>query len=214
MKRVFIVDDHPTLRDGLRRLVEQVAGCEVCGEAASTSEALEAIPSLIPDLVITDISLPDRSGLELIKDLRTLSPATEILVFSMHDEMLYAERCLRAGAKGYLMKGAKTPMLVQAVERVTSGNIYLSSRMTDHILANLSGKQTFKLRLETLSDRELEIFELIGLCRSSSQIAEQLAISPKTVDAHRGNIKTKLGLADAPSLMREAVLWIELSGKQ
>jgi DNA-binding NarL/FixJ family response regulator len=213
MKTVFLVDDHPTLRDGLRRLVEQVVGCNVCGEAASASEALETIPVLVPDLVVTDISLPDRNGLELIKDLRTLLPTTEILVFSMHDEMLYAERCMKAGAKGYLMKGAKTPKLLEAVERVASGKVYLSERMSEHILANFAGQRAVRMKLDALSDRELEVFELIGLCRNSSQISEQLNISPKTVDAHRGNIKAKLNLPDAPSLMREAVLWIELSGK-
>jgi DNA-binding NarL/FixJ family response regulator len=201
------------LRAGLHRLVEQVSGCEVCGEAASASDALDSIPRLLPDLVITDISLPDRNGLELIKDLRALVPSVEILVFSMHDETLYAERCLRAGAKGYLMKGEKTPMLFEAVEQVMAGKTYLSPRMSEQIIANLAGRRDVKMKLEKLSDRELEVFELIGLCRSNPQIADQLQISPKTVDAHRANIKGKLNLPDAPTLMREAVLWVEMSGR-
>lgn len=212
MKRVFLVDDHPALRDGLHRLVELVPGFKVCGEASSSSEAMASIPEMMPDLIITDISLPDRNGLELIKDLRAVLPSLQILVFSMHDETLYAERCIKAGAKGYLMKGAKTPMLFEAVEQVAAGKVYLSPRMSEQILANLAGQREVRIKLDKLSDRELEIFELIGICRSSSQIAEQLRISPKTVDAHRANIKTKLNIPDAPSLMREAFLWIELRG--
>lgn len=213
MNRVFLVDDHPTLRQGLALLVEKIGGYEVCGEAASAAEALEAIPTAAPTLVITDISLPDRNGLELIKDLKALFPTLPILVFSMHDEMMYAERSLRAGARGYLMKGAKTPILFDAIKRVTAGEIYLGDRATSIMLADLSATRAVRQKLDTLSDRELEVFELIGNSRTSVQIAEQLNISPKTVDAHRSNIKTKLNLTDARNLTREATQWVESTGK-
>jgi DNA-binding NarL/FixJ family response regulator len=208
--RVFLVDDHPMLIEGLTKLVEQIPQCTICGQAASASEALEKIPSAMPDLVITDISLPDKNGLELIKDLNSMHPDLKILTFSMHDEMLYAARTLKAGARGYLMKGADTNLLEKAVNRVLKNGIYLSPQVADHLLRNMSGGSLPQSRLQVLSDRELEIFELIGRCRSISQISDQLNISPKTVDAHRGNIKAKLNLTDAASLMREAILWIEL----
>lgn len=211
LRRVFLVDDHPMLLDGLSKLVEQMPRCMVCGRASFAAEALAGIPSAMPDLVITDISLPDKNGIELIKDLHSILPEVRILAFSMHDEMLYAARALKAGAKGYLMKGADTELLETAVNRVLEGGIYLSPEVSDHLLRNLSGGASPQTRLEVLTDRELEIFELIGRCRSISQISKQLHISPKTVDAHRGNIKTKLNLADAASLMREAILWIELA---
>ncbi len=211
LQQVFLVDDHPMLLDGLTRLVEQIPGCKICGKAASASEALAQIPSIMPDLVITDISLPDKNGLELIKDLHAILPELRILTFSMHDEMLYAARTLRAGGKGYLMKGADTELLATAVNRVLEDGIYLSPEVSDNLLKNLSGGAAPQTRLQVLTDRELEIFELIGRCQSITEIAEQLHISPKTVDAHRGNIKAKLNLPDAQSLMREAILWIELA---
>lgn len=214
MNRVFLVDDHPTLRQGLALLVEKIGDYEVCGEAASAAEALDAIPHAAADLVITDISLPDRNGLELIKDLRALLPSLNILVFSMHDEMMYAERSLRAGARGYLMKGAKTPVLFEAIKQVTAGEISLGDRVTSQLLTDFSSARAVRQKLDSLSDRELEIFELIGHSKNSAQIAEQLNISPKTVDAHRSNIKTKLGLSDSPSLNREATHWVDSSLKQ
>jgi DNA-binding NarL/FixJ family response regulator len=213
MKKVFIVDDHPTLREGLLRLVEQIPGYKVCGEATSVSEAMAAIPAAKPDMIITDITLPDRNGLEMIKDLQVLEPGIPILVFSMHDEMLYAERSLKAGARGYLTKGARTPFLLEAIETVTNGRVYLSPKMSEQVLSNLTRKRSTTMKLDSLSDRELEIFELIGLCRSSCQISGMLNISSKTVDAHRANIKAKLHLPDTPSLLREAVVWVEMGGK-
>ena len=211
VKRIFLVDDHPMLREGLQRLIEQQPGRQVCGESDTASGALEAIVRLSPDLVMTDISLPDKNGLELIKDLQALSPGIPILVFSMHDEMLYAERAMRAGAKGYLMKGTMIDGLADAMESVLGGGIYLSRRVSDHILQNLSGTRTpAKSGLKSLTDRELEIFELIGGGKSSAQISDQLHISQKTVDAHRANIRAKLALADGSALLREAILWVEL----
>jgi DNA-binding NarL/FixJ family response regulator len=212
--RILLVDDHPMLRGGLSRLIEKMPDCQVCGESANAAGAMEMIPRLSPTLVILDISLPDRNGLELLKDLRLLYPDLPVLVFSMHDEMLYAERVIRAGARGYLMKGADAEKLSEAIECVLAGERYLSRKVSSHLLATLSGNRTTnKLRLERLTDRELEIFELIGRGGTNSQIAEKLHISPKTVDAHRSNMKTKLDLPDASGLMREAVLWVELSNR-
>ncbi len=211
MKRIFLVDDHPMLREGLQRLIEQQPGYQVCGEADTAAGAIDAIVRLMPDLVMTDISLPDKNGLELIKDLQVLSPGIPILVFSMHDEMLYAERAMRAGAKGYLMKGTMIDGLAEAMACLLSGGVYLSRRVSDHILQNLTGSRPpAKSGLKSLTDRELEIFELIGGGKSSAQISDQLHISPKTVDAHRANIRVKLALPDGSALLREAILWVEL----
>jgi DNA-binding NarL/FixJ family response regulator len=211
MKRIYLIDDHPMLREGLASLINQHPDCEVCGESESAAQALEAILHMAPDLVVTDISLPDKSGLELIKDLHVHSPGLPILVYSMHDEMLYAERVIRAGGKGYLMKGTPVDQLSEAIDCVLSGGVSLSCRVSNHILQNLSGSRTSgKGGLKSLSDRELEILELIGSGKTTAQIAEQLHISPKTADAHRANIRSKLALPDGPALMREAVLWVEL----
>ena len=214
MKRIFLIDDHPMLREGLASIITRHSDFEVCGVAATAAEAVAAVGEAAPDLVMMDISLPDKSGLELIKDLLALHPTLPVLVFSMHDEALYAERVMRAGAKGYLMKGAPAEELMHAIDRVLGGEIYLSSNVTKHILKNLSAKTTTgHFGMERLTDRELEVFELIGRGRSNSQISERLHISPKTVDAHRSNIKVKLALHDAPALMREAVMWVELASK-
>lgn len=175
------------------------------------TDALDSILELAPDLVITDISLPDKNGLELIKDLQIRMPGMPVLVFSMHDEMLYAERVMRAGAKGYLMKGTSTEQLEEALTTVLGGGVFLSNKVSNHILKNLSSnRQPGKYGIKSLTDRELEIFELIGSGRTNIQIADQLHISPKTADAHRANIRAKLSIADGPALMREAVLWVEL----
>ena len=214
MKRIFLVDDHQMLREGLIRLIAQKADWQVCGESASAADAIESILALSPDLVVIDLTLPDKSGIEVIKDLQTLAPGLKILVFSMHDEMLYAQRAIRAGAKGYIMKGAASGKLVEAIGRVMAGEIYLSPSVSNQILQGLSGKRgPEQFGLERLTDRELELFELLGHGKSTTQISDLLHISPKTVDAHRFNLKTKLSLPDAQALMREAILWVEFGGK-
>ena len=211
MKRIFLVDDHPLLREGVERHVESIAEAVVCGSAATAAEAMDVIPRENPDLVIMDMTLPDKSGLELMKDLRAVLPNLPVLIFSMHDELLYAERAMRAGAKGYLMKGSSTDKLTEAIERVLAGELFLSNKVSTQILHGLSQKKPKEFGVEMLSDRELEIFDLIGRGNTNSQIADRLHISPRTVDAHRTNIKTKLGLPDGSSLVRKAVLWVELA---
>ena len=214
MKRIFVVDDHPLLWEGILRQVESTPGLQVCGEAATAKDAFQEIQRELPDLVLMDISLPDKSGLELIKDLQSFVPQVAILVFSMHDEILYAERVMRAGAKGYLMKGAGSDKLKEAIQRVLSGELYLSSKISTQIINGLSGKNSANLGLRRLSDRELEIFDLIGRGHTNMQIAEKLHISVRTVDAHRTNIKAKLNLADGASLVRKAILWVEDDSKE
>lgn len=213
-KTIFLVDDHPMMREGVRRLVRDSDQWEICGEASNARQALEPILNLKPDLVLMDLSLPDKTGLELIKELNSKSYGLNILVFSMHDEFLYAERVMRAGAKGYLTKGAPTESLAEAIRCVLNGGLYLSREVSDHILKTLSRTASGQVGVAKLTDRELEIFELIGRCKTNAQIAEKLTISARTVDAHRSNIRAKLSLPDAPTLMREAVLWVELAGKR
>ena len=214
MKQIYLVDDHPMLLEGLVRLISHKEDWQVCGQAVKACEAIEAIQLHSPDLVMMDITLPDKSGIEVIKDLQSLTPGLKILVFSMHDEMLYAQRAIRAGAKGYIMKGAATGKLMEAIDRVMAGEIYLSSRVSNQILKGLSGKRLpEQFGLERLTDRELEVFELLGHGKSTGQISDLLHISPKTVDAHRFNLKTKLVLPDAQALMRQAILWVEFGGK-
>ena len=211
--RIFLVEDHPTVREGLRLLITHYPKWEICGEAHSAKLAMPQILELKPDLVIMDISLPDKNGLELVKDLQAQTFGIKILVFSMHDEFLYAERVMRAGAKGYLMKGKPTQVLAEAIECILAGKLYLSAEVSNHLLKTLSRDNSGQSGIARLTDRELEIFELIGRCKSNSIIAKQLNISARTVDAHRSNIRSKLALPDAPTLLREAVLWVELMGR-
>ncbi len=161
-----------------------------------------------------DLMLPDKSGIEVIKDLQALTPEIRILVFSMHDEMLYAQRAIRAGARGYIMKGAAPDKLIEAIGRVMAGEIYLSTPVSTQVLQGLSGKRgAEQFGLARLTDRELEVFELLGNGKSTGEISDLLHISPKTVDAHRFNLKGKLALPDAQALMREAILWVEFGGR-
>lgn len=215
MKRILLVDDHPISREGISGLVNRQDDLEVCGEAGSAQEALALIPQLNPDLVLTDINLPGQSGLELIKDARALYPKLQLLVLSMHDETLYAERVLRAGGRGYLMKETKPANVVKAIRAVLNGGIYLSETMSARLLeivAGNGGKLTLS-PMERLSDREFEVFQLVGQGKESRKIAEQLKISARTVDAHRTHIKEKLNLKSGAELTRYAVRWVESGGK-
>jgi DNA-binding NarL/FixJ family response regulator len=208
-KRVFIVDDHPVFREGLVGLVKREPDLMVCGEADNASHALTAIESLKPDLVLADIGLPGKSGLELLKDLRAMCPELAVLVISMYEETLYAERVLRAGARGYLMKQEGPENILRAMRQVLDGQTYVSERMSVRILNVFSGRSD-KARspIARLSDREFEILQLIGQGKDSSAIAKQLHVSSKTVDAHRGHIKEKLNLRNGTELIYYAVRWV------
>lgn len=207
--RVFIVDDHPVFRDGLVRVVQQVPGLMVCGEADNAAEALAAITRLDPGLVLMDISLPGKSGLDLMAEVHALNPALPVLVISMHDETLYAERVLRAGGRGYLMKQEGPEKIVQAIKKVLSGQVYVSEAMADTILDALSRPRSaaHTAGLGKLTDRELEVLRLTGQGKDNHQIAQDLAISLKTVDTHRAHLREKLGLKNNTELIHYAVRW-------
>jgi len=209
--KIFIVDDHPMMREGLGQLIGQEPDLTVCGEAESAPEAVERIAALKPDLAIVDISLKTGNGLELIKDVQVRNPAVAVLVISMHDESLYAERVLRAGGRGYVMKQEGGKKIMQAIRQVLSGQVYVSEKMSARILETFSGRrgEAGGSPIERLTDRELEVFQLIGQGRGTRQIAQDLHLSVKTVEVHRLHIKEKLNLSDATALVRHAVRWVE-----
>jgi DNA-binding NarL/FixJ family response regulator len=200
-KRLFIVDDHPIFREGLATLVQRSETAEICGEADNAMDALEAIEKLKPDLSLVDINLPGRSGLELIRDLRALRSDLSVLAMSMHDETVYAERVLHAGARGYIMKQEGPAKILQAIRQVLDGQIFLSERMSLRILHAFSVSSPGANSMTRLSDREQEVLHLIGQGKTSRAIASQLQVSFKTVDAHRQNIKEKLHLKSATELI-------------
>ncbi|MBI3879634.1 MAG: response regulator transcription factor [Verrucomicrobia bacterium] len=208
---IYIVDDHPIFREGLIHLLTRERDLKVCGEADDAGEALAQIPQLKPDLVLMDVSLPSKSGLELIKDLRAVCRDLAVLVISMHDESLYAERVLRAGARGYIMKQEGPARMLQAIRQVLEGHVFLSESMAARLLETCVGGRAAQIRLpiDRLSDREFEILQLIGRGRSGPEIARHLHLSPKTVDAHRAHIKAKLKLKSGPELVHFAIRWVE-----
>jgi len=207
--QILIVDDHPMTRQGLVTLIEHQPDWAVCFEAHTAEQALEAIAKTNPDLALVDISLPGKSGLELIKDIKALHEHLLVLVVSMHDESLYAERVLRAGARGYVPKHAGAAKMVEAIRAVLNGKIYVSEQMSAHFLEQLSGRSSAQMRspVEQLSDREFEVFELIGQGLSAREIGKRLYLSAKTVDAHRANIKEKLKIKTTAELISYAARW-------
>jgi len=211
-QRVLIVDDHPMMRQGLAQLIDHEPDLAACGEADTAALALKRISADRPDLVLADISLPDRSGLELIKDVQALHPGLPVLVVSMHDESLYAERVLRAGGRGYIMKQEGGKRLMRAIRQVLSGQIYVSEKMAAKILEIFSGHRTEVTHspVERLSDREFEVFQLVGQGKGTREIAEHLHLSTKTVEVHRANIKHKLELQRGTDLVRYAIRWTEV----
>lgn len=213
-KRILLVDDHPMMRAGMAQLINKQEDLEVCCEAGSPSEAMKLLSQSVPDLMVTDMTMPGRSGVEFIKDVLAILPKLPILVLSMHDEGIYAERVLRAGARGYIMKEAGGESLIVAIRRVLSGQAYVSEVMSARILDNLSSRRPrgSQSPIEQLSDREFEVFQLIGQGKGTREVAAQLGISSKTVDVHRAHIKEKLGLPDATGLIRHAVRWVESQG--
>jgi DNA-binding NarL/FixJ family response regulator len=206
--RILIVDDHPLVRAGLRSMFDEVPDLEVCAEVSNVREALEVARAREPDLALIDISLEDGSGIELIKRLKVHSPQLKMLVCSMHDESLFAERAINAGARGYVNKHQVTEQILDAVYQVLAGRIYLSERMVERVINGFAKrKDASTSSIEDLSDRELEVFGLIGQGMSTSKIAERLHLSVKTVETHREKIKRKLQLATGGELVRHAVQW-------
>ena len=206
--RIIIVDDHPVVRQGLALLIKQETDMEVCGEAADIPGALQAVDALDPDLAIVDISLREASGIDLIKDFKIRRPDMVILVMSMHEEAFYAERVLRAGARGYVMKEEATGTVTTAIRKVMDGEIYLSDRMAAKMLSKLVGGQPAAgLPIDRLSDREFQVFELTGRGINTNDIARRLHIAVKTVETYRARIKQKLKLKDASELLQLAITW-------
>ena len=208
-RRIFLVEDHPITRRGLVELIDHEADLMVCGEADNAAGALEEIKKVKPDLALVDITLPRRSGLTLLKDIRLWTPNTYVLVLSMHDEGLYAERVLRAGGHGYIMKDEGGDKLLQAIRHVLTGKTYVSERVSTKIVDAFAGrsKETGNTTMGRLTDREFEVFQLLGQGLPTAEIGRRLHLSPKTVDSHRLHIKEKLQLTSLPELMRYAVRW-------
>ncbi len=208
MTRILIVDDHPLVRTGFAQLIGDCADLEVCGEAGDMAEALRQIDTTGPDLAIIDLSLAGGSGLDLIERIRSRNKDILMLVASMHDETLYAERVLAAGARGYINKQEAQDSIIRAIRQVLSGKVYLSQQMTDRLLSGMVNSNGEKRDIDSLSNRELQVFELIGEGVSSSQIAEQLNLSIKTIETHQAHIKKKLGLGSAHELNQRAIRWV------
>jgi len=214
-KRILIVDDHPMMRTGLAQLIDNEPDLKVSAEADTAGQAINLVAKQKFDLALLDISLPDKNGLELIKDLRALRPELPILVVSMHDEMIFAERVLRAGGRGYIMKQEGGKKFLTAIRKVLAGQIFVSENMSASILEIFSGRQHENTGspVRRLSDREFEVFQLIGQGTGTRAIAEQLHLSIKTVEVHRTNIKKKLSLKGAPDLVRFATRWVDGQGQ-
>ena len=209
--RIFIVDDHPIVRKGLAQLINQEEDLLICGEADNAETALEALKKVKPDLAIVDISLRGIDGFELTKLIRARFDNIPVLVISMHDESLFAERALRVGARGYIMKQEAIEKMMEAIRKVLRGELYVSERVSANIVKRfVDGKaEGVSSPEELLSDREMEVFQLIGQGFGTRQIADQLHVSVKTVETYRANIKEKLNLKNATELMKHAVHWIE-----
>ena len=211
----MLVDDHPVVRQGMAVLIEQEPDLTVCDEASSATEALQKLNKIVPDAIIIDVSLQGTSGIDLTKSLKDRLPHVPILILSMHDETLYAERALRAGARGYIMKQEAAETVIHAIRTVISGNIYLSSALSAKVLRDIvdgvKPSETDLYGIDRLSDRELEVFELIGRGYATRRIAEVLNLSVKTIETHRAHIKQKLKLKNATELVHRAYHWIETS---
>lgn len=210
-KRVLIVDDHPVVRQGLRSVIDMTPDLMVCGEAQTVHDALRCIEQTRPDVVAADISLGGESGIDLVKDIRIRHPDVRVLMLSIHDEGIYAERVLRAGANGYITKAEGPEHVLKALRTVLAGQVFLSERMSSQMLSKITGHkgQAGGLSIEQLSDRELQVYELIGKGMSTRQIAEVLHLSTKTVESHRANIKEKLQINTATELLQHAIHWVQ-----
>lgn len=213
--RIFIVDDHPIVRKGLADVLNQEPDMTICGGAETVSDALREISERMPDLAIVDLTLKGASGLELLKDLKIRHPEMPVLVLSMHDETLFAERALRAGAKGYVMKQEAVNELQTAIRRVLEGKIYVSPAMSERLLQSVTQSQKGRDRspMERLSDREIEVFEMIGKGMATGEIARKLHLSVKTIETYRAHIKEKLNLTTAVQLVQHATQWVQGEAK-
>jgi DNA-binding NarL/FixJ family response regulator len=209
--KVLLVEDHPLVREGLVNLISQQADLQICGEAGNELQALEIIRTVQPHVAIVDISLENGSGLDLIKSIKAMFPAVTVLVLSMHDESLYAERALRAGARGYVMKREATKKVIQAIRCVLAGQLYVSDKIAAQLTEKfVEGRPAATASpIEQLSNRELEVFQLLGLGHNTRQIADHLHVGFKTVQTYSARIKEKLKLANATELLREAIRWNE-----
>jgi DNA-binding NarL/FixJ family response regulator len=207
----MLVDDHPLLRQGIADLVNSEGDLEVCGEAGNMQDAFTLAGKLKPDLIIIDVSLNGNNGIELMKNLSSRYATIPLLAYSMHDESIYAERALRAGAKGYVMKQANPEILLGAIQQVLKGKMYLSKQMSEHLLDKLVGAGTSTAPIgspiEKLSDRELEVLQLMGRGLGTSQIADKLCLSVKTIETYREHLKLKLNLSTGQELLRYAIEW-------
>jgi len=209
--RVLLVDDHPIVRQGIATVISDQADMEVCGEAEELYAALRAIEDARPDVAIVDLTLKDSSGLDLIKEIRARAPQVKVLVLSMRDEGFYAERALRAGAMGYLTKQEGAARIVEAVRRVARGEVHLSDKMSGQVIRKYVGASgAGESPLDQLTDRELEIFELIGRGLPTREIGKRLHISTKTVESHREHIKDKLEIDTATDLLKHAIQWVQM----
>jgi DNA-binding NarL/FixJ family response regulator len=210
-KRIVVVDDHPMMREGIVQWLRHELDFDVCCEAENASVALDAVVNLRPDVMVTDLTLPDRSGFDLIRDAHAVQPHLPVLVISMHDETVYAERALRAGASGYLMKHESGNKMIEAVRSVLSGQVYLSEKTSARVLGllakNSGGASSTRSGVERLSNREFDVFEHLGLGRSTHEIGFRLNLCAKTIEAHRANIKRKLSIKTTPELISFAAQW-------
>ncbi len=211
-KRIYIVDDHPLVRQGLSQVINSEADMEICGEAEDAPQAMKGVGPADPDVIIVDISLRGNNGLELIKNLKAIHENIPVLVFSMHDESIYAQRALRAGAKAYVMKKESPNKVVEAIRSIIKGEIYVSPSVADQVLqqiVNGPNNATSTSPIDRLTDRELEVVQLVGRGLSSREIAESLNLSVKTIESHRAHVKEKLNLRNATELVQFSVQWVD-----
>lgn len=213
--KILVVDDHPMIREGLVRLVDDEQDLAICGQADDAPEALKAISETKPDVVVVDISLKNSSGIELMKSIKAQYPKLPVLILSMHNEALYAERALRAGAMGYIMKQEASEKLLAAIRHVLVGQIYVSDKVSKRLIRKLARGKTDMVAspIDSLSDRELEVFHLIGQGYGTSQIAEKLYLSIKTIETYRTHIKEKLNLTNSRELLQYAIQWVSSQKK-